>query len=85
MAKFLTSFAVSKGIILLLVTGHWTTVKYFSSNIKLRAGLRWWTQIISHNFKGFSVRETSRAISQPLKEKDGLNHYSSCYWKIMLN
>jgi len=39
----------------------------------------------SHNFKGFSVGETSREISQPLEEKDGLNHYSSCYCKIVLN
>jgi hypothetical protein len=39
MAKFLTAFAASKGIILLLSIGHWATVKYFSSNIKLRAKL----------------------------------------------
>jgi hypothetical protein len=43
MPKFLTAFAVSKGIIHLLFIGHWARVKYFSSNIKLRDELRWWT------------------------------------------
>jgi hypothetical protein len=39
MAKFLTAYAASKGIILLYI-GHWATVKYFSSNVELRAELR---------------------------------------------
>jgi hypothetical protein len=47
MAKFLTAFAALKGIILVLFIGHWATVKYFSSNIEMRAELRWWTQTMS--------------------------------------
>jgi hypothetical protein len=78
MVKYLTAFVASKDITLFLFFGHWATVKYFSNNIEVRAELRWWTQTISHNFKCLSVGETSRAISQPLKENDGLNRYSSC-------